>query len=72
MEDADYSQNHGQVTGAMKRMKREGLHREEPKSVGAKQWLHLSEFAMRPLRERERFGELVFPTSTGNLWEPNS
>lgn len=68
----DYSQNHGQVTAAMKRMKREGLHRGEPKSVGSKQWLHIPEFAMRPLRERERFGELVFPTSTGNLWEPNS
>lgn len=70
-EDVDYSQNRLMVTGAVKRTKREGLHRGEPKSVGSKQWLYLPEFAMRPLRERERFCELVFPTSTGNLWEPS-
>lgn len=71
-EDIDFSQNRLQVTGAVKRTKREGLHRGAPKSLGSMQWLYLPDFAMRPLRERERWCELVFPTSTGGLWEPTN
>lgn len=70
--DFDDAQARIRVTGAVKRTKREGLHRGEPKSMGSKQWLYLPGFAVDTLRGRERFCDLIFSTSTGNLWEPTS
>lgn len=57
------------INGAVKRTKAEGLHRGAPKTFSSAQWVHLPGFAVEAINSRPQIFEMVFPTSTGGLWE---